>query len=404
MILTLYLLISSLCLLFLLLPFLTTLFAQLTKEKKLPSVSREFDFANVITAYRNVTIARPLVESLLRQKHQKHHIYLVADRCDIADWNLQHEQFTLLKPNPDLNLKVKSIIHATEHFVRPHDYIAIYDADNLAHPDFLSELNRYANAGHRSIQGQRTAKNLDTTMAAVDALGEFYKNYVERYAPYLLGSSSVISGSGMAVERDLYQAYLDSEEIQEGKNKWKKMLQEDKILQNFLLRRNERIVYAWNAIIYDEKVSTADAVETQRSRWLYSYFQNLPNSSGLLLRGLTRFNWNQFFFGLLTLSPPLFILLAMAGILFLIGLFLSPLMSLAIAGATILFILTIFWTLYLSKVPPQVWRSLSGVPTFVGKQMVALFKMRNPNKNFKHTEHNQQVNIDDLLNPPHKRN
>lgn len=404
MILIFYLLLSSLCLLFLLLPFLTTLFAQLVREKKPPTAQRDFDFANVITAYRNATIARPLVESLLQQTHRKHHIYLIADRCDVSDWNFQHEQFTLLKPDPDLNLKVKSIIHATEHFVRPHDYVAIYDADNLAHPEFLSELNRYANVGHCSIQGQRTAKNLDTTMAAVDALGEFYKNYVERYAPYLLGSSAVISGSGMAVERELYQAYLDSDEIQEGKKKWKKMLQEDKILQNFLLRQGERIVYAWNAVIYDEKVSTADAVETQRSRWLYSYFQNLPNSSGLLLRGLLHVNWNQLFFGLLTLSPPLFILLAIAGLLCLAGLFISLWMSFTLAVATILFVITIFWTLYLSKVPQQVWQSLSGVPTFVLKQMVALVKMRNPNKNFKHTEHNKQVNIEELLNPPDKRN
>ena len=77
------------------------------------------------------------------------------------------------------------------------------------------------------------------------------------------------------------------------------MLQEDKILQNNLLYKDEKIVYAKNAIVFDEKVVSGDQVETQRSRWLFSYFQNLPNSSGLILKGLTRFSWNQFFFGLM---------------------------------------------------------------------------------------------------------
>ncbi|MEL6718945.1 MAG: glycosyltransferase [Bacteroidota bacterium] len=244
MISSIYFIISGVFLFFLLFPFIKVLLSRLIREKKPVVEAKTYDFANIITAYRNVEIARPLVESLLKQKHQKHHIYLVADKCDISNWDLEDEQFTLLKPEPDLNLKAKSIIHATEHFVRSHDYIAVFDADNLAHPEFLSELNRYANAGHRAIQGQRTAKNLNTTMAAVDALGEFYKNYVERYVSYLLGSSSVISGSGMAVESELYKAYLNSPEIQAGKEKWKKMLQEDKILQNFLLRRKQRIVYA----------------------------------------------------------------------------------------------------------------------------------------------------------------
>jgi len=392
-----YYIISGIFLFFLLFPFLKVLFSLLVREKKPVSEVKTYDFANVITAYRNVTIARPLVESLLRQKHQKHHIYLVADKCDISAWNLEHEQLTLLKPEPELNLKVKSIIHATEHFVREHDYITVFDADNLAHPDFLKEINRYANAGYQAIQGQRTAKNLNTTMAAVDALGEFYKNYVERYVPYLIGSSSVISGSGMAVETSLYKAYLNSPEIQGGKKKWKKMLQEDKILQNFLLQREEQIVYAWDAIIYDEKVSTVEAVETQRSRWLYSYFQNLPNSSSLLFKGFFTLNWNQFLFGLITIAPPLFILLALSGLLALIGLFIEPWITLAFMVAGIMFTGTIFWTLYLSNVPSQVWQSLRGVPTFVWKQTTALLKMRNPNKYFKHTEHQHEVHIEEIL-------
>ena len=392
-----YLLISTSIFFFLVFPFLTVFLSRFKQESlKRKEQPKEFDFACIITAYKNSEITKPLVESLLKQVHPNFHIYVVADACEPVDYGVESDQLTVLFPEKALNLKAKSIIHGVEHFVRQPDYIVILDADNLAHPNFLSEINLYANNGHRSIQGQRTAKNLDTIIACADSTGEFYKNYVERYVPYMLGSSSVISGSGMAVETELYKSYLYGKEIQEGKHLWKKMLQEDKILQNFLLSRKEKIVYAKEAIIYDEKVTEAKQVETQRSRWLYSYFQNLPNSSGLIAKGIKNANWNQFLFGLVTIAPPLFILLFTALALVGIGFFFNPIYSVILLFGLSIFASTILWTLYLSKVPASIWKAIWGLPIFVLKQMTALFKMSDPNKNFKHSEHTRTVKIDDV--------
>lgn len=393
-----YLAVAGILVFFLVLPTLNVFFSILVKERiKEAKQPKEYDFGNIITAYRNADIAKGLVQSLIKQKHGNHHIYLVADNCDISSWDIEHEKLTVLRSDPPLNLKAKSIIHGIENFVRPHEYIAVFDADNLAHPDFLSTINKYANAGHRSIQGQRTAKNLDSLVAGADALGEFYKNYIDRYAPYKIGSSAVISGSGMAVEAKLYKAYLASPEIEQGKHQWKKMLQEDKILQNFLIRQNERIVYAWDAICYDEKVDDIGSVETQRSRWLFSYFQNLPNSIGILRRAIFNFSWNQLLFGLVTISPPMFIMLGSAMALAVIGYFIQPIMSVVLIAAIAIFALTIFWTLYLSNAPKAVWNAVLAMPSFVMGQVKGLFKMGNPNKNFKHTEHKKNVSIEDVL-------
>ena len=394
--------IFSILIFFLIFPFITVLLSFLKKEKT-PKIlrggkkSEKYDYANIITAYRNVEIAKPLIQSLLMQTHQNHHIYLLADNCDISDWDIQHEKRTVLNPQPALNLKVKSIIYATERFVRKPDYTVIWDADNLAHPQFLEYINEYALAGFKAIQGQRTAKNLDTTIAAADALGEFYKNYVEREVPPLLGSSSVISGSGMAIEQNLYESYLCGEEITQGKKLWKKMMQEDKILQNHIIKQSERIVYAKDALCYDEKISEVSDIETQRSRWLFSYFQNLKNTTGFVLRGLFTFNWNTLFFGLVTVAPPLFILLGLSGLFFIVSLFINLKISLAFLLGITIFISTIFWTLYLSNVPPQVWLAVEAMPLFILKQIKALFKMTNPNKNFKHSEHKIKISIDDVL-------
>ena len=384
---------------FLVFPFAKVLFSLLTREniREDDDQLRQTDFGCIITAYKNAEITKPGVVSLLKQNYENFEIYVVADECDISNYELAHEKLTVFRPDPPLRLKAKSIIYAIEHFKRDHEYILVFDGDNLAHPDFLKIINRYANEGYRTIQGQRTAKNLDTMYACADATGEFYKNYVERYVPYLLGSSSVISGSGMAVESELYKAYLASPEIEQGKHKWKKMLQEDKILQNFLLRRKEKISYAWEAVVYDEKVTTAEQVETQRSRWLFSYFQNLPNSIGLLRRGIGNFNFNQLLFGLITVAPPLFILLFSSFAAMLLGIFIDPPLAWLMLIGLAIFVGNIFFVLYLSSVPKEVWKALWGIPLFVWNQVRALFKMGDPNKNFKHTEHSRSVTIDEVL-------
>lgn len=391
--------VSILTAFFLLFPFLEVLLSFFFPEKKRqPEIEdRAFDFGLIITAYKNIEIAVPLVESLLKQSYPNFVVYLVADACEAGGFPVQDERLVVLRPQPALNLKVKSIIHAVEHFRRNHDFIGVFDADNLAHPHFLTEINRYCNAGYQVIQGQRTAKNLDTIYACADATGEFYKNYIERYLPFRLGSSAVISGSGMVVEAEIYRAYLNSPEIAEGQKLYKRMLQEDKILQNFLLRQNIRIAYAWDAVVYDEKVTTGEAVTTQRSRWLFSYFQNIPNVLGIFRRSLQKGSFNQFWFGMITISPPLFILVFTAMGLALLGIWLQPAITWLLVIALCMFTANIFFTLYLSKVPPAIWKAVWGIPFFIWRQVKGLFRMFNPDKNFKHTEHQKSVKIDDLM-------
>lgn len=366
------------------------------KERQ-QTISRPFDYACIITAYRNAAIARPLVDSLLQQTNQNFTVYLVADECNEAPFEVASDKFVWLKPEEPLRLKAKSIIYAVERFRRAHDFIVIFDADNLAHPYFLEVIEHYAQAGHVCIQGQRTAKNLDTNYAALDSLGEHYKNYIEREIPYLLGGSAIISGSGMATEAALYKAYLSSPAIEKGKHLWKKMLQEDKILQNFILRYGLKIAYARHAVVFDEKVDSGAAVETQRSRWLYSYFQNIPNAIGLLIQGLFKFNFNQFYFGFVTLALPMFLQLGMALVCAIIALFIAPFWAFALFSALVIFGVGVVCALWLDQAPKQVWDALWQTPQFMLRQVVALFKMGDPNKHFQHTEHSKQITVDDIL-------
>ena len=79
----------------------------------------------------------------------------------------------------------------------------------------------------------------------------------------------------------------------------------------------------------------------QRSRWLYSYFQNLPNATELLWLGITRFSFNQMYFGFVTFALPMFILIGMGGVLVLLGISISPHGSEAVVAAIGIFIFNI---------------------------------------------------------------
>lgn len=382
---------------FLIFPFAEVLLSRLFRPV-VPPVTRQLEtFGIIITAYRNWEISVPLVQSLLQQDYEgTFRIYLVADHCQPGKYPVEDDRLSVFLPTTPLNLKAKSIIYATERFKSVYDQIVVFDADNLAAPNYLHWINRYAQLGYKAIQGQRTAKNLDTFYARADAAGEFYKNYTDRELPFRLGASAVISGSGMSVEREAYLGYLQSKEIQEGQHLWKKMLQEDKILQNHLVRQNLRIAYAPEAVLFDEKVSDGDAVETQRSRWLYSYFQNLPNALSLIRRSLKNWSFNQLWFGLVTISPPLFIQILFAGFFAILGLiFYLPVFVLMLVGG-ILFIGNIPLSLYLSNAPSSVRAIFWRLPAFAWRQLRALGKIKDPNKNFKHTEHQKMVSLDDL--------
>ncbi len=381
---------------YLVFPFLTVILSALTREKTILGSKKQLDFACIITAYQHVEIAIPLIDSLLKQTHQNHIVYLVADECDISHINIRHENVVLLRPPRKLGSKVKSIIHAIENFRREHEVIAIFDPDNLAKPDFLSVLNNYLNAGFSAVQGRRAAKNLDTIYACADATGEIYKNYVERYAPYLLGSSPTIAGSGMAVEAKLFREYLDEKSITESLNNEKVIAAEDKILQNFLVGKGLQIAFASQAILYDEKITTAAQVERQRSRWLYSYFENLSNTGLLFFKGLTSFNRNQFLFGIITSSPPLFILLLSAMLLTLISIFVSIPMLYLMINSLWIFVGNIFLVLLISGAPKAIWKAIWGMPLFIFRQFLALLNMHQSRKDFMHTRHKKAVSIEEV--------
>lgn len=384
---------SSIIIFWLSFPLITSLLAYLKGYISPKTNIEESDFACVITVYNNLDIAVPLVESLLQQRYSNYEIYLIADNVATKEFPLAHSRLHIHYPEP-LNSKVMSIKRAIDVFVRPHEYVAIFDPDNLAHPDFLSEINAFHKKGFKTVQGKRTAKNLDTVYAALDAMGEYYYDYTVRRVPFVLGSSSTIAGSGMSVESNIYKKNIDREVAQfqrEGV-----VVSEDKSLQMELVDSGVRIAYANKAILFDEKVSTSDQVSRQRTRWLNSYFRHTFEVLVLLLKGIYSGSWNRTLFSLTILMPPMIILAGGSIFLIFLNFVFQPVWACAIIGALILFALTFMLALKLNRAPSEIWNAIPLIPLFVVRQILSLLKIRKANTDFMATSHTYFKGFDEV--------
>ena len=385
---------------FLVLPLVSTLASVLRRYPPAPPAAAKTDFGCIITAYKNIDIARQLVHSLLKQEYPHFHVYLVADACQ--EFTLEeHSQLTIIRPENALGSKVKSLLAGMNAFIRPHDALIVFDPDNLAHPDCLSELNDWFCAGYKAVQGQRVAKNLDTRYACMDALGEYYYNYSVREVPFRLGSSSTISGSAMAVETGVFRKYL--QHLQAGGID-RVIVAEDKILQIFLVDEGYTRAYAPNAFVFDEKVSSGGAVSRQRTRWLNAWFSHTGHGLNTLLKGIAAGSFNRFYFGLLNISPPMFMLVAASVFTGFAALFVAPLVSGVLVIGTACFALNFFLCLKLNHTPKPVLEAFFSLPLFVLNQITALLQIKKSDKDFMATTHTRFLGIDEVMQQTTHRN
>ena len=377
--------------------FVLLLFSFAFRKKKFGPTGQQVEksLACVITAYKDLSPALPLIQSILDNGYKNFRIYCVADRCEQLNVTPKDERLFVLYPEMGLNSKVKSMLYAVEHFKGDHDAVIIFDPDNLVKPGYLECMNRYLHR-YGAVQGERIAKNLDSNISGLDALGELYHNYLERYVPFLLGSSSTIAGSGMAIETRAFRSFLASEEVKEKIDGV--ILGEDKMLQSHLVGNGIRIAYNKEAKIYDEKLVDRTQVANQRSRWVMAYIKNLKDAFGIFGKGLARFNWNQVFFGITTIYPPLFTVVLFSGLCALYLVVVDWPLAIIVAFGMFLFASVFFLVLILEKAPKSIWLSILSSPLFILGQVKGVLQFRKTKNDFLVTKKSKVVTLEKLKN------
>ncbi|SKA17076.1 glycosyltransferase [Sediminibacterium ginsengisoli] len=365
----------------LVLPVVLYLFYLLAGRKKISVTVKpaEADYAIIVTAYEQTASLPAVVASLLAMQYSNYIIYIVADKCDITSLHFDDERVIVLRPEKVLASNTRSHFYAINRFIRQHDRLTIIDSDNIVTPMYLQELNVFFDAGFLAVQGERKAKNLDTTYASLDAARDIYYHFYDGKVLFGIGSSATLAGSGMAFTVKLYKECLAHQDVTGAGF--------DKVLQKEIVMRGHRIAFAGNAVVYDEKTSRPEQLVKQRARWINTWFKYSWFGFVLAAKGLAGFNRNRFFFGLILLRPPLFIFLLLSLLFLAVNIFIAPAAAIWWAAGFLLFVAGFAIALVSSATDQRIYRSLKNIPLFVFYQVLSLLKVRKANKHSVATQH-----------------
>lgn len=346
----------------------------------------------LVPAWREGDVVVQLVRSLMGSDYptQSRHVVVIADHCEpkvAAQCRASGAQVVELK------LEHSSKVRALRMGLRALDTkwarVVVMDADNLAHPDMLTALDRAHGRGLQVVQGQRVPKRPHTPLAVLDGLMETMHNVVLRAGQRVLGAPAHLIGSGMSFDRAVLARLVDGSEPVGGF---------DKQYQADLCRWNIDVGYAPAAICFDEKVSQKGDFVRQRRRWMSSQLTYLPLFLKTAIHGLRRGRFMGCWLLLLALIPPRSILIAglmtLGGVAAITGQWATA--ATCFIAVAFLFLMG-FFAVGGAAALPDLIRSLPAIPLALAGMANAALRVGGANQTFLHTPHDNAVSIDEVL-------
>jgi len=264
--------------------FVFAFFSVLGKKKRYPLAKKHDKFLILVPAYKEDKVILQTVESILEQEYpeNKMDVVVISDRMENAtNLILSEMPVILLEINPEQSTKAYALNYAMDNLAK-NDYgvVVILDADNVIGANYISDINDAFYSGASALQTHRTAKNLDSDMAILDAMSEEINNSIFRKGHVKIGLSSALIGSGMAFE---YKWFCENV----GKLT---SAGEDKELEILLLKEGIFIDFLDYVFVYDEKVKKEAVFYNQRRRWLSAQFSSLFNGLKYVPKALLNLN------------------------------------------------------------------------------------------------------------------
>lgn len=340
-------------------------------------------FAILIAAYREDAVILPTVHACLVQDYpdDKYDVVVISDHMQPrTNAALSSLPIKLLQVDFEKSTNTKSLKAALEYLDKDnYDIALVIDADNIIAPSYLSEVNNaFAVAGVRVVQTHRIAKNLNTDMAYLDAVSEEINNSIFRLGHANLGMSAALIGSGMAFEYPLFYDAMMSNTSVGGF---------DRVLEMKLLYKGVHFHYLPDTLVKDEKIQKANNFYQQRRRWLSAQYYSFFEFANHLLPAIRDGKWDfcDKLYQQISFSRVLLL-----GFVFIIALAYSlcaPSLACKWWGIFILLLLALALA-----IPRRYWqwrllRAVCWVPCSFLLMLLNLFRLKEANKRFIHTEH-----------------
>ena len=352
-------------------------------KKDLLATDRRHRFLVLIPSYKEDKVIGDTVQAALSQQYPQEYfrVMVISDQMnELTNDHLRSMGAEVLEIHYEESSKalaLQSAIRSCQSDA-PSDYVVILDADNIIASDYLEQVNRYTQQTQcKVLQTHRTAKNLNTSTAILDAAIEEMNNSIFRLGHVQLGFSSALIGSGMVMDYTWFAENIFHTHS----------AGEDKELEELLLRQHIHIHYADSIRVLDEKVQQKEAMGKQRKRWIATQFFLAGLMWKRVPQAILKGNGDYLLKAFQSIIPPRSILMAL---LFMLAI-LTTLIPFLSCGKWWVLLISLLAGMYIaiptSMRNKQLYQALKEVPYFVCSMVVNLFRSKGASKKFIHTSH-----------------
>ena len=256
------------------------------KKKKFPKADRQLNYSFIISAHNEGKVIGNLIESIKNNDYpqEKVKIFLVAHNCDDDTASIARAKGAIVYEYNNDNERRKG--YALRYlFSRlkaegkdsDTDAFVLMDADNVLNGKFIEKVNNafIAEGCKNLIRASISGKNFGSNaVAACSAMYLISSNVLETRGRTVLGCSTRAIGTGLVFGKDMISGW-DYVNITED---WE--ITVDKILEN------RKVVYAEDAVFYDEQPTSMIVSVKQRLRWLNGHFSVFKQSIKKVVKSL----------------------------------------------------------------------------------------------------------------------
>lgn len=352
-------------------------------KKDLPTTNRHHRFLVLIPSYKEDKVIGDTVQAALSQHYPQEYFRVMVISDQMNESTNEHlrsigaEVLEIHYEESSKALALQSAIRSCQSDA-PSDYVVILDADNIIASDYLEQVNRYTQQTQcKVLQTHRTAKNLNTSTAILDAAIEEMNNSIFRLGHVQLGFSSALIGSGMVMDYTWFAENIFHTHS----------AGEDKELEELLLRQHIHIHYADSIRVLDEKVQQKEAMGKQRKRWIATQFFLAGLMWKRVPQAILKGNGDYLLKAFQSIIPPRSILMAL---LFMLAILTTLIPFLSCEKWWVLLIVLLagmYIAIPTSMRNKQLYQALKEVPYFVCSMVVNLFRSKGASKKFIHTSH-----------------
>lgn len=271
-------------------------------------------FAMIVAAHNEEVVIGKLIESMLNQNYPRElfDIFVIADNCtdNTAKIARKYGVYVYERFNKEQKGKGYALEWMFDKIFKmqnKYDAVAIFDADNLVSKNWCKEINSRMLQGYKVVQGYIDSKNPnDSWISASYSIAFWTQNRMYQLARANVGLSNQIGGTGFAIDLDVLKEFG-----------WgATCLTEDLEFSCKLILNGEKVGWAHDAIIYDEKPLTLKQSWVQRRRWMQGFTDVASRYFfKLLKKGLKERKWFILDCALYVIQPFFTLMIGISAIL-----------------------------------------------------------------------------------------